>query len=543
MKKVFLSVIFFLLVFPVFSKELRVAVMPFDTDVREPQAKAIVSSLKNAISLDLMLLKDVIPIEIKKGEDTDVKKIIEEKNPDRLLYTAFSNGSEGYVISFTLINTDDGKVLNNIESNISRLDSPFEQLETAVTSLIKAISAEQVEMGRVSVQNLGERGKYNLVINNVELGEVSGIIAPVISGTYDWRVEQFRFGKQVIIEKGKITVSRGADSVISFSVPVLTDEEKSYIADIKEKAVSAAISGDERGLRELAAEWKAMFSDVSFSPSLVVYRGQEKGFLLLLEPGKLKKYIEDTALSPDPFVPERIGKLLSEVPPDTPYTSLLMDTLFSCGEEYLLINVYHALRLFELYRPGEALGRLKALRPVLVYVSESWQLWYERLVFFIEKSDSRHRERMVSSLDFILPVSEVLIALGLDAAAVYFWLNDNSQELKAQADALYPSYLAETDPAAAEKLHRQISELYSQANRITFFKWGSTFAGGVLSVFAPINLFSVASAPQLELWRDISVIFPQEVEGMQRMFSLSPSRIAEWFPYHYRDFKAYLISR
>ncbi len=92
---------------------------------------------------------------------------------------------------------------------------------------------EHIGFGSIKIINSGERGLYNLYIDDVFIGENVEELPKVLNGERLLRIEQNRMLGPYTVKEESFFLEENEGKVINFSVPGFTDEELLKISSLE----------------------------------------------------------------------------------------------------------------------------------------------------------------------------------------------------------------------------------------------------------------------------------------------------------------------
>ena len=334
LKRFLVAATFFTFLYAAFAQELPARVAVFSLLTNDERGAAVCETVDDSIGLTLRLLAKyelVDPPALNSlTEYAAITEYAESHSIDYYIYGRFQSDETGE-IGLNLFLYD--RAIRDELSFDDTAVSIFEAIDLAdrlIIELLEFLSGAHIGYGRLTLENLGEPGKYDIKIDGTYIGTDLVSIDKVLYGARRVEVLQRRMLGTEIILSDSIEIIENESRHVSFSVPLLLDHESEYIRSTTAKIRSSFKNSDMREYVDylIADTYDSIFETTEYSPRIAdlrpdfdqisaEYEIQKDRFLMESYPTKPSlDFIDRTAAIfrrkgnyPDP---DRLGKLAIE---------------------------------------------------------------------------------------------------------------------------------------------------------------------------------------------------------------------------------------
>ncbi|MBN1525148.1 MAG: hypothetical protein JW904_11725 [Spirochaetales bacterium] len=280
MHRLFSTVIFFLVLLTFLHAQQEVykphiAVIPMKNTSNDTQYDSICERVTETIELTLSLL-DKYWIErvttIDPAADLEkAKEFLRLNNYDNAIFgQAIANPADGSIIlQCSIYDRRKDAITIKKEVTVANIFSIFNSTEELITSVIENFAGVRIGFGSIQISNTGEKGLYEVYVDDAIAAVQDGTIERVLIGTYKVKVLQMRMKGEYILYEKTIKVNRNAETVIPIEIPYLLPAEEAELKMLEETISTGWADPLKRGAVEGAfAKIAAYLADISFAERL-----------------------------------------------------------------------------------------------------------------------------------------------------------------------------------------------------------------------------------------------------------------------------------
>ncbi|MEW5816980.1 MAG: hypothetical protein AB1798_16495 [Spirochaetota bacterium] len=217
----------------------RVAVFLPENSIMESQPDVISAAISDTIKLTLRLLGKYSVAELSDRPESfslkDLADYAEDHRLDNIIFGAASKREDGILV-FNLSVYDRLKntvTFSKTETAVSLVDT-FDAADKLVAGLLEAFSKTHVGWGTVTLNNKGDKGTYEIVIDGQSVGRGRQSLENILIGTRRIEVKQKRpFGELVLADE-QVIFDENQTVSVDFSIPPLTKMEESGFKAIEQ---------------------------------------------------------------------------------------------------------------------------------------------------------------------------------------------------------------------------------------------------------------------------------------------------------------------
>lgn len=272
--------------FPVEDYRTRIAVAPMRNNTGDPQYNAVCNTVTDTVSLVIRFLQNYLVIDqednpqlasLDIGNQEAIGGFCDANKYDEILYgSADLREGGGFVFRLQVFNNADKATKTREEVVAESMLDVFDAADQITARIISRISNVHIGFGSIQLNLEGSESEYTVYLDGHKVRNPRQLFKKVLNGSYSLAIHQDRIlGDTVIFEK-QIDVFEDRPTVVNFSIPPASAEEKQFVEQKKQEVLANA--DDPEKISELVK------SIVSF---------QEKTLKVDYDPG-LEAYINDT---------------------------------------------------------------------------------------------------------------------------------------------------------------------------------------------------------------------------------------------------------
>ncbi len=272
--------------FPVEDYRTRIAVAPMRNNTGDPQYNAVCSTVTDTVSLVIRFLQNYLVIDqednpqlasLDIGSEQAIGGFCDANKYDEILYgSADLREGGGFVFRLQVFNNADKATKTREEVVAESMLDVFDAADQITARIISHISNVHIGFGSIQLNLEGPESEYTVYLDGHKVRNPRQLFKKVLNGSYALAIHQDRILGDTIIFEKQIDVFEEQPTVVSFSIPPASAEEKQFIEEKKREVLANA--DDPTKISDLVK------SIVSF---------QEKTLKVDYDPG-LEAYINNT---------------------------------------------------------------------------------------------------------------------------------------------------------------------------------------------------------------------------------------------------------
>jgi hypothetical protein len=264
------------------ESKLRVAIFRFDNAVGSSSYEAVCQALSTSLSLTVaqLGLYDIIGADSSAGtrDKESLRAWAASHNADYIMYGLVSQTTPGQV-KCSLSIYDRAKGLSAITKESPSVEplEVFDAADDIIASVLKAVTGRHIGFGSVNLINNGAKGDYSVSLDDIALDANATSISMVLNGKHSIVIRQKRMLGLYEVSRQTIEVAEGQSLDVLFSVPDLTEAERSRLESL-EAAIKAnwLRHGPTEDEDNRIAEYARLTADMSFSAAIGPYQKRAK---------------------------------------------------------------------------------------------------------------------------------------------------------------------------------------------------------------------------------------------------------------------------
>ncbi len=195
----------------------------------------------------------------------------------------------------------------------------FEAIDGVVSKVLDGITGGHIAFGSVSLRNTGEAGSYRVLLDGIDAGDDLTELPRVLTGRHTLSILQRRMLGPAEVARSSFTIEEGENREITFSIPYLTEAEKTKLETIEtELRGEWERPGVAAKTESRVVAYAALLKDVAYSPRLAEYQVQARQLEAEWALLKNRFEIEENVWTPDSLLldPSMVVYLTAKNYPD-----------------------------------------------------------------------------------------------------------------------------------------------------------------------------------------------------------------------------------
>jgi TolB-like protein len=207
--------------------------------------------------------------------DDALRAMAEDKHVDFIMYGKMAKSAGGIDCSLSVFDRAKGKTTLSQSKKAAGVLDIFDATDELVVSVLQSMTGAHIGFGSLTLTNTGEKGSYAVLVDGTAVGSDLSSLDRLLIGQRAVTVTQKRMLGEREIARTSVVVKEGETAELSFAVPLLMDDEKKKVEELKASIDAgwnkAGATGD---LDSKTAELLALFGSVAYSPKLASYKAE-----------------------------------------------------------------------------------------------------------------------------------------------------------------------------------------------------------------------------------------------------------------------------
>lgn len=274
---VFTFIFLFLNIF-IFAEEgesvSRIGLFPFQNESHDSQYDSLCSTMGDTLLLNFNIMnRYTVEQDMTFNpflDDTETERYFNFSKYDYAIYGRIFKDEEN-ILTFEVIAYDRAHQENIIsrQEKISNVFYIFDASDLLMEEVIDTFSIQHLGFGALNLENLGELGRYQVLINGQSAGWNILEFPKLLVGTHQIIIRQDRMlGEEILLDQ-LISNREEETTVLSFSIPYLTETEAKELVE-REQFIKAKwnVQREEMAIEETFQELFNLMDDVSYCDRL-----------------------------------------------------------------------------------------------------------------------------------------------------------------------------------------------------------------------------------------------------------------------------------
>ncbi len=462
----------------------RVSVFPVINASDDPGFDAVCGAVHDTLVLTISLLDQY---EVVTAEDeveimqTSAGRMLakaRELRLDNAIVGKVSRGKSGDVrFDFSVYDVHSGGATLSRSATAASIFAVFETADKLVVDLVGALSGVHIGFGSLLLEPDGINLGYEVFIDGKPAGVNIVSVDQVLNGRRIVEIRQRRLTGYETLTRKTLDIREDEEYTISFAIPRLTDVERRWIDDIKDRILTKIDQPrDSQDIDRLFEEYYRKIDGIERPERLADETAWFDTQTARLAVNRYRWRIEQSIDDPTFPTSDEIATISADSTALSEARILSINMVRLQGARKILANDHSGIP--DLYRRS-------------LPATFDDPRFTEEIEYLADLLDAR-KIQMESRKPPLLAASSIAAGLVLSATSGLLLLTDPAPDMISDADAMYDQYLSETDPDTLEDLHRSIERLYAQANLTEYTKWGSLVAGPILAGLGTSGVISRA---------------------------------------------------
>ena len=258
------------------AAKAHVAIVRFSNDTGSSSFDAACMVATETLTLTMEQIGRYVVQSLEKSDsgETGLQALAETEHFDFIMYGSMSKLEAGGVeCELAVFDRAKGKTALRHKEKAAGVLDIFEVSDDLVVSVLESMTGSHIGFGSVALSNSGEAGHYSVLVDGYPVGDDLQSVDRVLIGKHIVTITQKRMLGARVICKAGVDVAEGGTAEVSFTVPMLMDDEKAKLdalqASIRSGWNDPAKSGE---VDARLAELSSLLSDTAYSPKLAEQR-------------------------------------------------------------------------------------------------------------------------------------------------------------------------------------------------------------------------------------------------------------------------------
>ncbi len=213
------------------SKKAKIAVFRPTNLEEQSRFDGVCIAIEETIALNLKLIGsyEIIEPSMAAPETEDaLLAYMQENAVDNAVYgDLFIDDSGAIAVEISVFDRKEKGVTSTEKVSAGSYFDIFDTSEELVTKLLGTFSDRHIAYGRLKLSSNSDFGSYTVTLNGQEVGSNVDEIPRLLTGSYTLIIRQPRVVGEVTVTEQRIQIEKGKATTVSFTLPLLTDEERS----------------------------------------------------------------------------------------------------------------------------------------------------------------------------------------------------------------------------------------------------------------------------------------------------------------------------